>query len=113
MNQQVQEQLDLIKDTIVATVPVEQIYLFGSYAYGTPRENGDPLGPSDLDLYVLLKDDVPYSNLDARRRINHALYGRKTIATDILAIKKSRFEYRRTAPTLEQEVAERGRIIYG
>jgi predicted nucleotidyltransferase len=107
MDPKVQEQLDIIKDTIVATVPVEQIYLFGSYAYGTPRED------SDLDIYVLLKDDAPYSNLDARIRINEALYGRKTIPTDILAVKKSRFDYRRTAPTLERVVSRQGVLIYG
>jgi predicted nucleotidyltransferase len=113
MNRYVQEQLDLIRDTIVATVPTEQIYLFGSYAYGTPREDGDPRGPSDLDLYVLLKDDVPYGNLDAMDRINEALYDRKSIETDILTIKKSRFEYRRTAPTLERVVSRQGVLIYG
>ncbi|GHU01904.1 hypothetical protein FACS1894147_02670 [Spirochaetia bacterium] len=107
MDKNVQEQLTLIKDTIVATVPVEQIYLFGSYAYGTPRED------SDLDIYVLLKDDVPYDNLDARIRIDEALYGRKTIATDILTIKKSRFDYRRAAPTLERVVSRKGVRIYG
>jgi predicted nucleotidyltransferase len=38
-----------IKDIILSTIPVEQIYLFGSYAYGTP--NAD----SDLDIYVIMK----------------------------------------------------------
>jgi predicted nucleotidyltransferase len=107
MDRKVQEQLNVIKDTIVATVPVEQIYLFGSYAYGTPRED------SDLDIYVLLKDDTPYDNGDALFRIEDALYGRKTIATDILAIKKSRFDYRRAAPTLERVVSTKGVRIYG
>jgi hypothetical protein len=36
----------------------DQLDLFSSYAYGRPREERYPRGPSDLDLYVLLKDDV-------------------------------------------------------
>jgi predicted nucleotidyltransferase len=31
-------ELDTLTRIIVDTVPVEQIYLFGSYAYGTPRK---------------------------------------------------------------------------
>jgi len=43
----VESELDKLKDIIVNTVPVEQIYLFGSYANGTPHKD------SDLDLYVV------------------------------------------------------------
>ena len=46
MNQQVQKELELIKESVLKTVPAEAIYLFGSYAYGTPTED------SDLDIYV-------------------------------------------------------------
>ena len=48
MDVAVQEELDKLKELIINAVPVEQIYLFGSYAYGTPHEY------SDLDLYVVL-----------------------------------------------------------
>jgi predicted nucleotidyltransferase len=43
-----------IKDTILTTVGenCEKIYLFGSWAYGTPREG------SDYDFFVVLKDGV-------------------------------------------------------
>jgi len=37
-----------IKDAIVSAVDVEKLYLFGSYAYGTPRDD------SDYDLYFVL-----------------------------------------------------------
>ncbi|MDR1869427.1 MAG: nucleotidyltransferase domain-containing protein [Treponema sp.] len=42
-----------IKDTILNTVgeTCEKIILFGSHAYGTPREG------SDYDFFVVLKDD--------------------------------------------------------
>jgi predicted nucleotidyltransferase len=48
MNQAIQAELDKLKELIINAVPVEQIYLFGSYAYGTPHKD------SDLDLYVVL-----------------------------------------------------------
>jgi predicted nucleotidyltransferase len=107
MEQNVREQLTAIKNIIVATIPVEQIYLFGSYAYGTPDAD------SDLDLYVVMKDDAPYPPIDAMGMIDKAVFGNKTLPTDILVLKKSRFQYRLTAPTLEQEVVEKGVLIYG
>jgi predicted nucleotidyltransferase len=107
MNANVQKQIAMIKDIIVQTIPVEQVYLFGSYAYGTPNED------SDLDFYVVMKDDAPYHELDAAGMIRNAIYGEKTMATDILVIKKARFDYRRSATTLEKEVATRGVLIYG
>jgi predicted nucleotidyltransferase len=36
MEQRVQQELDLIKESVLKTVAAEAIYLFGSYAYGTP-----------------------------------------------------------------------------
>ncbi|GBR76687.1 DNA polymerase beta domain-containing protein [Candidatus Termititenax persephonae] len=107
MEKEVQEQIETIKKIIVATVPVERIYLFGSYAYGTPHPD------SDLDFYVIMKDDAPYRPVEAMDKIGLALWGRKSMPTDILVIKKSRFQYRLSAPTLEHEVAEKGRVIYG
>jgi predicted nucleotidyltransferase len=107
MDQSVQDQLDAIKDVIVSTIPVDQIYLFGSYAYGTP--NAD----SDLDIYVIMNDDARYREIEAMKMISRAIYGQKKMATDILVLKKSRFQYRLTAPTLEQEVAKKGILIYG
>ncbi|GHT57798.1 hypothetical protein FACS1894109_10730 [Spirochaetia bacterium] len=107
MEAKTQEQITAIKDIIIQTIPVEQVYLFGSYAYGVP--NAD----SDLDFYVILKDDAPYKEIDAEDIIRHALYGKKSMPTDILVIKKSRFDYRRTATTLEREVATKGVLLYG
>jgi predicted nucleotidyltransferase len=107
MEQAVQNQLNMIKNLIVDTIPVEQIYLFGSYAYGTPHAD------SDLDIYVVMKDDAPYTQVEAMQLISGALWDKKSIPTDILVIKKSRFQYRLTAPTFEQEVAEKGVVIYG
>jgi hypothetical protein len=107
MEQAIQDQLDTIKDVILRTIPVEQIYLFGSYAYGNP--NAD----SDLDLYVIMKDDAPYREIEAEQKIAMAVYPHQSMPTDILVTKKNQFQYRLGALTLEHEVAEKGRLIYG
>lgn len=107
MEQNVQKQIDVIKNIILNTVPVEQIYLFGSHAYGAPHAD------SDLDIYVVMKDDAPYSPGEAETMICMAVHGHKSMPADILVIKQSRFQYRLTAPTLEQEVAAKGILIYG
>ncbi|GHU43238.1 hypothetical protein FACS1894190_13500 [Spirochaetia bacterium] len=107
MEAKTHEQIMAIKDIIIQTIPVEQVYLFGSYAYGVP--NAD----SDLDFYVVIKDDAPYKEIEAEDIIRHALYGKKSLPAYILVIKKSRFDYRRTATTLEREVAAKGVLLYG
>ena len=50
MNQQDSRELKLITDTVCSVVDAEKIYLFGSFAYGMPKED------SDFDIYVLLTD---------------------------------------------------------
>ena len=67
MDATVQAELDKLKELIINAMPVEQIYLFGSYAYGTPHKD------SDLDLYIVLKDDVPMRDLDAGLQIRMAI----------------------------------------
>jgi predicted nucleotidyltransferase len=105
--QAVQNQIDVIKNVILETVPVEQIYLFGSYAYG------DPYADSDLDLYVVMKDDAPYREIEAEQKIAMAVYSHQSMPTDILVLKKNRFRHRLGALTLEHEVVEKGKLIYG
>jgi predicted nucleotidyltransferase len=41
MEKRIQDELNILKDIIVNTVPVEQIFLFGSYANGTPHADSD------------------------------------------------------------------------
>ncbi|GAB7140265.1 hypothetical protein RsTz2092_02130 [Deferribacterales bacterium RsTz2092] len=106
MDKHIAEQVNLVRDIIVGVLPVEKIFLFGSHAYGTPAND------SDVDLYVVMKDDAPYRDLDAMDKITEAVWGKKLISTDILVAKKSRFNYRSTGPTLEREISQRGIVIY-
>lgn len=61
MNEKDKKELELIVDIIKNTVKVEEIYLFGSFAYGTPTKD------SDFDIYVLLKEGADRSLLEVQR----------------------------------------------
>ena len=98
MNHAVENQIAILKDLILETIPVEQIYLFGSYANSTPTND------SDLDMYVIMKDDASLSETEAEQKNALAFIGKKTMPADILVSKKSRFERRLSAPTLEREI---------
>jgi len=107
MEAAIQAELDKLKELIVNAMPVEQIYLFGSYAYGTPRKD------SDLDLYVVLKDDNPLRDLDAGLQIRFAIDRKKSMPVDIIAKKKKDFISRLDDITLERKVNRDGIRIYG
>lgn len=56
---EIQEKLSVIKESVLSVVPnTEAIYLFGSYAYGTPHKD------SDLDVYVVVPDSEQRRQLD-------------------------------------------------
>jgi predicted nucleotidyltransferase len=99
-----------IKDIILETLgeTCEKIILFGSYAYGMPREE------SDIDIYVVLKDGSKLPIL-ALQDIYGALGDMDNyMPIDILANYSSRFEWRSTAgPTIERTIANKGVVLYG
>jgi predicted nucleotidyltransferase len=103
----IKDELEILTRIIVETVPVEQIYLFGSYAYGIPHKD------SDLDLYVVLKDDAPMQEVEAMDAIYFATYNIDTKPVDILAHKLSKYLERKPLPTLERKIAREGIRIYG
>jgi predicted nucleotidyltransferase len=107
MDTAVQAELGKLKELIINTIPVEQIYLFGSHAYGTPHKD------SDLDLLVVVKDDVQLRNIEAAIKIRLAICEYQSMPLDLLVIKKSRYLERKTAPTLERKVSREGILIYG
>ena len=107
MDKAVQSELETLKEIIINTVPVEQILLFGSHAYGTPHKD------SDLDLYVVLKDDAETKELDAAVKILGAIGHVKTKSIDIITNKKSKYLKLTTGPTIERKIAREGITIYG
>jgi len=107
MDAAIRAEVDRLKEIIVNAAPVEQIYLFGSYAYGTPHKD------SDLDFYVVLKDETQMRDLDAGLQIRFAIDREKTMSVDIIAKKKRDFTCRLDDITLERKVTRDGIRIYG
>jgi len=107
MDEAVKRELEIIKEGILQTVPdTEAIYLFGSYAYGTPHED------SDLDIYVV----VPDTNADLvelRAGIRKSLRHKRLMPMDLLIGKSSAFNRRKHGPTLENAIVQEGVRFYG
>ena len=96
-----------IKNSILSTVGdgCEKIFLFGSYAYGIPGKD------SDYDFYVVLKDGMENPIL-VLQKIYERMCDTNYIPVDVLANYKSRFEQRKTQPTIERTIARKGVILY-
>jgi predicted nucleotidyltransferase len=96
-----------IKDSILKTVgdDCERRYLFGSYAYGTPRED------SDYDFFVVLKDGTEQP-IRVLQNIYHNMGDTKHVPVDVLASYKSRFDDLSKLPAMERTIANRGVLLY-
>ena len=103
----IKQNLNEMAQIIAKTVPVESIYLFGSYAYGTPNKD------SDLDLYIVFKDELPMRELDAITAVRMAIKPVKKMPIDILGLKQNRFHIRKMYATLERKIVREGVKLYG
>ena len=106
MDDQLKNEINLIKESILQVVPAEAIYLFGSFAYGEP---GDA---SDLDIYVVVPDDT-VGLIDLQAAIRGLLWKKKSVPLDLLMGRASVFNRRKNGPTLERVIAQRGTMLYG
>ncbi|MEG2097377.1 MAG: nucleotidyltransferase domain-containing protein [Pseudoflavonifractor sp.] len=106
MDQVIQNELDTITGIIVNTLTVEQIYLFGSFAYGTATEN------SDFDLFVVIPDGS-MRPLTAMQEIGYAIFGLTRRPVDVLVGTRSSFDTRKQQPTLERTIDKKGVLLYG
>ena len=101
------DEIYLLKDRIVEQLSPLKVYLFGSYAYGTP--NAD----SDYDFYIVVDDahaDAYEQTVRAYRASRHA----RTRPVDILVGTNSTFEQkkRESRHTIENEVFRKGILLY-
>ena len=103
---QTTDEIKEIQDIILATVPVLQIYLFGSFAKGTQRAN------SDYDFYVVIPDDT-LRPLDAMRKISKALRLARKRQIDMLVGSESKFNKYKNVYSIEKEVFNNGVKLFG
>jgi predicted nucleotidyltransferase len=106
MDIQTSKELENIKQMILNTVEADAIYLFGSYAYGTPAED------SDFDIYVVIPDGG-IRPIEAMQIIGSALYKEQKKPIDILVRRASDFQQRKLLPTIERMVARDGVMLHG
>ena len=97
MKDNIQEELATVIQAITSNTKIEEVYLFGSWAYGEPKPD------SDLDIYLVIPDsDSDICDLNAE--IRFALYKILSRPLDLVIAKKSVFE---------SIIAKQGVHIYG
>ena len=106
MERRIQEELNILKKIIVSTVPVEKIYLFKS-------TEGKLHADSDLGFYVVISDKSNLRDIEAMKLIHKAIGAKKTIALDVIVGKKKKFDQLIFTPGLEQQLWQRGKVLYG
>ena len=106
MNGNAEDLLQTATQRLVAEFQPEAIYLFGSRAWGVPRED------SDVDLMVI----VPHSDERPIRRDQRAqtCLGRLDLSADVLVRTRGEVErVRNVEGSLTANVLRNGRKLYG
>ena len=100
------DEIEALKQNFVEQLSPVGIYLFGSFAEGRNTED------SDFDFYIIVDDsvkDIPAETTKAYRSIRRT----KQRPVDILVGTRSRFEARKNIPSVENEVFQKGVLLYG
>ena len=101
-----QDLLDEIIRRLATELQPEEIWLFGSHAWGHPDEG------SDIDLLVVVSqsDETPVRRA---QRAHRCLMG-LGVAKDILVKTRAELDRFRSVPSsLEAQILEQGRLVYG
>ncbi|MCL2294041.1 MAG: nucleotidyltransferase domain-containing protein [Spirochaetes bacterium] len=98
------EVVDIIKETILKHVNAKYIYLFGSYAYGTPGNK------SDIDIYTVVPDDTG-SHAELYAKVIGDLRTQKIYFVDLLFIDESKFNERKEF-SFEKTICQKGKLLY-
>jgi predicted nucleotidyltransferase len=92
---------------------LNQVILFGSYAYGTPHKD------SDIDLYVVTNDDYIPKNFDEKMNlkltVSRAIKDlQKTIPIDVIThTKKMHEKFVAINSSFSREIFQNGVKLYG
>ncbi|MBC8386953.1 MAG: nucleotidyltransferase domain-containing protein [Actinobacteria bacterium] len=107
MEKRIKDELNILKDIIIKTIPVGRIFLFGSYAGGKPHID------SDLDIYVVMPDNAKIREIDAMKLIRKAIRDKKTMPVDIVVSKENNFNQRKSMISIEHQIEQNGILLYG
>ncbi|MCL2557979.1 MAG: nucleotidyltransferase domain-containing protein [Treponema sp.] len=104
----ISDRITAIKDCILDTVgkDCEKIILFGSQAYGAPRND------SDHDVFVVLKDGSEKPIVALQNIYCNLSKNPEYTPVDVLANYKTNFEARSKLPAIERTILEKGIVLY-
>ena len=89
----------------------ERVILFGSYAYGTPNED------SDIDLYVVTKDDFMPQSFREKSTLTKTISGairdlRRIYAIDLIVHTKAMNEkFKSINSSFSRELLSKGQVL--
>lgn len=98
-------EIEELKNQFVKQLSPVRIYLFGSFAYGTNTEN------SDFDFYIVVDDKVT-DLVGMTANAYKAIRSTKQRPVDIIVGTSSRFNDRKNMMSIENEVFEKGVLLY-
>ena len=101
----VKDELERYISIISSMDGVMQIYLYGSYAYGSPTAD------SDIDLFVIVNDGV--DSLKIMQDVSRGIMNRR-VSLDVLVDNISDFAElsEPSRVTLQREIKNRGVLVY-
>ena len=101
-------EINEIVSSILASVPVSEIYLFGSFAKGNEAED------SDYDFYIVIPDDSGMREGEADFIIRKNLKGKRKRCIDMFVGTQSKFNRRKNYfYSIENEIIETGVKLHG
>lgn len=98
-------EIEDLKNQFVKQLSPISIYLFGSFANGTNSEN------SDFDFYIVVDDKVT-DLVEMTASAYKAIRTIKQRPVDIIVGTSSRFNERKNMMSVENEVFEKGVLLY-
>ena len=98
--------LETVTNRLIEKFDPEQIFLFGSHAWGAPHQD------SDLDILVIVKN----SEFSPTQRASLAYRHLRDIPYPLDILVKTRTEinkYAHVPVSLEHQILQKGKLIYG
>lgn len=107
MNRISEETIEEITRRIVAELDPEEVFLFGSYAWGKPDEH------SDLDICAIVRDCIPdFDRIEWGVRALNVLKDLR-IDVDVMVTTRSTIDTFKTVPaSLQRKIVEEGKQLY-
>ena len=98
---------EIIKDVVISSIPsAESVYLFGSYAKGTAREQ------SDIDIAILLEQDLHWRERNALLNRLYSDMSQRGYNVDFVLKKSDKFHNESELPTLSRVILREGKLLW-